>query len=94
MSDYKSQIIDIIRKYIKDKSIEILLFGSRAEGNSSMISDYDLAIRSKDELSETILSTIKEELDNSNIPFKVDLVDYNKVSDALRESIDRSNIKW
>lgn len=94
MHKYKLQIINIIRTYLKENSVDIILFGSRAEGNASNVSDFDIALRSKTEINDSILNNIKEKLENSNIPYKIDLVDYNKVTDALRESIDRTGIKW
>ena len=94
MHDYKPEIIYIIRKNLKNNPADILLFGSRADGKASNLSDFDIAIRSETEIYDSVMDAIREELENSNIPFKIDLVDYNKVSDKLRLSIDRSSIKW
>jgi predicted nucleotidyltransferase len=94
MSDFKQEIIKIIRKYFKGEGAEIILFGSRAEGNFTVSSDYDIALKSEKNINESLVSRIKEDLENSNIPFKVDLVLYQKVSDDLKQTIDKNGITW
>ena len=94
MSKYDQQIKRIIRKFFKDDEVELILFGSRAVGREISTSDYDIALKSERQISESLIRLAKEELDNSNIPFKVDLVDYSRATAALKISIDEGGIKW
>jgi uncharacterized protein len=94
MSNYKLQIVKIIRNHLKFNQAEIILFGSRAEGKTLSSSDYDIALKSEIPIDKSVISQIKEDLENSNIPNKIDLVEYSSVSDALRESIDKKGVKW
>jgi uncharacterized protein len=89
---YLSRIREIIFQFF-DSDTGIVLFGSRASGNESPHSDYDIAIisRSKDKMRK--ISLVKEELENSTIPFKVDVLDYYSTTGLLREEIARG-IKW
>lgn len=70
---------------------EIVLFGSRAVGNNSQTSDVDLAIKSQQQIS-SLISILKEEIEESNIPYKVDIVEYSKTSEAMRKNIDKEGI--
>ena len=89
---YLSRIKEIIYRFFDGKT-GIVLFGSRASGNESLNSDYDIAIisRSKDKMKK--ISRVKEELENSNIPYKVDVLDYYSTTGLLRKEISRG-IKW
>lgn len=94
MDKYKSQIISIIQSGLTFSPIEIILFGSRAEGRSNSTSDYDIALKAAGQIPVQIISAIKEKLEESNIPYKIDIVDYRSISLALQATIDKGGIKW
>jgi predicted nucleotidyltransferase len=52
------------------------IFGSRAKGISKPGSDIDLAIMNKEINSNTLLK-LKNDFEESSLPYKVDLVDFN-----------------
>ena len=65
------------------------LFGSRARGDYKETSDVDLAIASK----EDIRTPMQAALDESQLPYTFDLIDYtNQSNKKLQESIDREGI--
>ena len=78
---------EVFAKYPEVKTI--VIFGSRAKGTFSVGSDIDLAIM--DRLSnEKLLWKIKEDLEESTLPYFVDLVGYHFLQDAkFKEHIDR-----
>lgn len=49
-----------------------MLIGSRAKGTAGKLSDLDLCYQ--EEIPWNVLSHIREDFENSNLPFKVDLV--------------------
>lgn len=70
---------------------EILIFGSRARGDYKKVSDIDLAI--KGELTKLDMANIRNYFDEGKIPYKVDVVEYEKISnEAFKENIDSEGI--
>lgn len=67
---------------------EVKIYGSRAKGNYREGSDIDLAIMDKLEYSE--LHSIINEIEESIIPYLVDISIYRSLnSESLKEHIDR-----
>ncbi len=94
MNLYDEQIKNIIYETLGDNKVTIVLYGSRARGNARSNSDYDIALKSAEPISPAILSQIKFRLEESNIPFKIDIVDFLKISDELRRSILKEGVIW
>lgn len=90
--EYKEQLILIIHKYLPMATI--YLFGSRARGDHSSTSDIDLAVDAGAPIAFSLLLKILSEIDGSTIPMKVDVVDMNSASEAIKESIKREGIIW
>lgn len=87
---YINFIKSVIDKYLND--YELFLFGSRAKGNARKYSDVDIAISAND-FSEEIKNKITFELENSTLPYKVDIADLNNISKTFKNSIKSSMIK-
>ena len=67
---------------------EAVIYGSRAKGNNREGSDIDIVV--KGSLSNDELYTIKNEIEESTIPYLIDISIYSKIeSEALIEHIDR-----
>jgi len=86
-------ITDAERKLIKAiitseiPACAALAFGSRVNGTHTASSDLDIAIIASD--NHTVPTwDIKEQFMESDIPFKVDVLDYNQTSDSFRKIID------
>jgi len=67
----------ILRKY--PEVLLVHIFGSRAKGSSKPGSDVDLAIMNKGINSNTLLK-LKNNFEESSLPYKVDLVDFNTLT--------------
>ncbi len=73
---------------------KVLVFGSRAKGNYRDGSDIDIAIKGQD-LDFSDILKITGRLDDLDLPYKIDLLDYDKISEpALTEHIDRVGIEF
>lgn len=71
---------------------EVWIFGSRAKGSYKAGSDIDLAVMNKGVSTET-MSQIKGELEESSLPYRVDIVDINATRHAdLAEHIKRAGM--
>ena len=58
------------------------------------LSDIDLAIDAGKKISWSVLGKIKEECEESNIPFFVDILDVRDVSDDIKKRILEEGIIW
>jgi predicted nucleotidyltransferase len=90
MYGLKNEIFNnIIKVFQKYNTIEkVYLFGSRARGDFKDISDIDLAIDSKDDITLNIL----RDLDELRCINTFDVVNINKIGDKLRENIEKDKI--
>jgi len=62
-------------------------FGSRVHGTQKPFSDLDICI--KGELPELTKCYLQEEFDESDLPFKIDLVEWSKISKEFRSLIEK-----
>jgi len=86
------QLRTILRRYLPEDNYQVFIFGSRAGGEPSRWSDIDVGVLGREKLPGSLKIRIIEDLENSLIPFKIDLVDFMAVSDefksfALKEKI-------
>lgn len=79
-------IIDILNKYVPN--CEVRAYGSRYKGDSKEYSDLDLAIVGKEKLDRKLLMDLREAFEESNLPFRVDVLDWNGISEEFRNVID------
>lgn len=78
-------IKQIIYKYLPKNAYEVFIFGSRATGTSRKFSDIDLGINGPKALSAEEYVLIKSAFDESDLPYRVDLVDFKNVSDKFKQ---------
>lgn len=90
IQDLKSLIIEIF----KDENVIVILFGSRARGDYSRVSDIDIGILPENDLDKKKLVLLKEKIDDLNVPYTVDVVDLSKVTEAFREKALRDGVVW
>jgi len=69
-------------------NFEVRAFGSRVKGTNRKYSDLDLAIVGDGKLDNRSLWKLKNTLMESRLPFRVDVLDYNSISENFREIID------
>jgi predicted nucleotidyltransferase len=79
----------LIASFPKEK---IYLFGSRAKGTASIYSDYDIAIESDSPLKKK-LTMIKSLIEESSIPYKIDLIELSKAP-YLKNIVHNEGIVW
>jgi predicted nucleotidyltransferase len=67
---------------------EYRVFGSRIKNTARPYSDIDIALVSPEKISLATLSLLEEKFSESDLPYKVDLIDYQRISDSFRRIID------
>lgn len=78
--EHLDTIKSIIRRHLKGGRCEIYLFGSRVTGEFVAGSDLDVLIRADREIDLATMAFIDEALENSDLPFRVDILDYYHTS--------------
>lgn len=85
-----SEVIGVFRNYMEID--EAKLFGSRAMGNFKNGSDIDIAILG-DAISLSLILKLKNDFEESSLPYFVDIVNYNSISNPeLKRHIDQNGI--
>ena len=74
----------IVRSRLPDPSYRVFLFGSRATGAARKFSDVDVGIQGNRAIDAVTLEYIREDLENSDIPYKVDVVDFATVAPSFK----------
>lgn len=88
--DYLQIVRDILQKHVPQ--YEVWAFGSRAKWTAKEYSDLDLCVVSDKPLSFSVLGAIGDDFSNSDLPWKVDIVDWATTSESFRKIIERDKV--
>ena len=93
LKNNKISSIEDLKKFLEEnlkrKNVKVHLFGSRAKGNYSQHSDIDIAIEG-----DVNISLLREIIEESNLPQKVDMVDMKYISDEFKQEILKHGKRW
>ena len=81
---------DILRKHVPQYTV--WAFGSRARRTAKPFSDLDLAILTDQPLPLDVSATLAEDFSESDLPYKVDLVDWAMTAETFRQIIERDKV--
>jgi predicted nucleotidyltransferase len=90
-AEQKQVIVGIIRQFAP--GVEIRVFGSRFTGTAKPYSDLDLALAGKDKLDIRLIARIKEAFEESPLPFRVDVLDWNAITVEFRKVIEEKGFE-
>ncbi len=94
MNEYIQRIREIVLQSMKAEAVNIYLFGSWARGTARRGSDVDIAIEPLAvDLSKKI-GELRDLLEESTIPYNVDVVDMSRAAEVLCDEIRREGILW
>lgn len=80
-ASHLSIILQILKKY----PYSFHAFGSRVKGTAKKFSDFDLVFF--DDIPWNLRSHIDEDFEESDLPFKVDVIDWQMCDAQFREAI-------
>ncbi|MCS6787459.1 MAG: nucleotidyltransferase domain-containing protein [Thiobacillaceae bacterium] len=66
---------------------EVRAFGSRVDGRAKPHSDLDLVVMGEEPVADSVLAELNADLDDSDLPFRVDVVLWREAPSSLREAI-------
>lgn len=83
-------LLEQLRLYIPDATV--WAFGSRVKGSNRTSSDLDLAVLCDKETAKKQLPKLNEVFIESDIPFKVQLLDFNRLPANMQENIKKKYV--
>jgi predicted nucleotidyltransferase len=81
---------DLLRTHVPH--LAVWAFGSRVKGTAWRYSDLDLAIISDAPLPWGVTGALKEGFSESDLPWRVDVVDWATTSPSFRQIIERHHV--
>ena len=91
---YLKTLRELIIRYTLNHKIKVYLFGSRAQGREHKLSDVDIAILPAEPLSPGFIASLREKIEESTIPYSVDIIDLSQVDASFRKKILAEAIEW
>ena len=89
-SDKLITVKKILAKHVP--GLEVRVFGSRINGQAKSYSDLDLAIVGKEKIPQKILIKLKEDFQESSLPFRIDVLDWHRISPEFQKIIAQKYI--
>lgn len=87
--DQRKILIDLLNDYLPD--VTVWVYGSRIKGTARPQSDLDLAVFTSVEQKRAV-AALKEALEESQLPFRVDLFVWDEIPAQFRENIQRMHV--
>lgn len=88
------QVRETLLKYLKGKPVQVYLFGSWAKQKNRHTSDIDIAIWSETNLLEKDIMGLRFHLEESSIPYRVDVVDLTKAEPEFLKKVKEEGLLW
>lgn len=103
MSVLQTTSLDLPQKYLEQVQAllsahvphaEVWAYGSRVTGSGHAASDLDLVLRNPQNLLEetAALDGLKEAFTESNLPIRVDIMDWARIPESFRREIERAHV--
>lgn len=97
-TEHDGRVLDRVRRIVLQalgpRPVRVYLFGSWASGTQRRSSDIDVAIHAGEPLPPGMLAGLREALEESNIPYRVEIVDLAEADSAFCENVRREGVLW
>jgi predicted nucleotidyltransferase len=84
---YLETVREILSKHVPE--CEVRAFGSRVVGEAKTYSDLDIALKGEVALDQERLNRLVEAFEESDLPFRVDVLDWNAISESFQAVIEK-----
>ncbi|MBN1981489.1 MAG: nucleotidyltransferase domain-containing protein [Chitinivibrionales bacterium] len=94
MIDITSEHLAIVRQILAEfvPEAEVFIFGSRATASAKRHSDLDLLIKGNAMIQRNLLKKLKIAFEESELPFRVDVVDWATTKRPFRDTIQKNAV--
>lgn len=86
----RATILSLLRQHIPN--CEVRAYGSRVKWTARQYSDLDLAVVGGDTLGPLALMELRDALEDSQIPFSVDILEWESLPDSFQREIERKYV--
>jgi len=90
MIDLTPAQLKLVQKILSEHvpECEVRAFGSRVTHSAKSYSDLDLAIKGDQPIEQRRMNRLIEAFQESDLPFRVDVLDWNEISESFRNVIE------
>lgn len=90
-----AETVRIVKETVRGSGIKVCLFGSRARGTGQPFSDLDVGLDADGKrVPAALVAALRERLEESCIPFHVDLVDLAVVPESWKRGLLEEGVTW
>lgn len=90
LTELKQQVLETL----KDQRIKIILFGSRARKDFNASSDVDIGLIPYGKINKDKITYLRDTVEQMNIPYKVEIVNFEEVSEDFKREALKEAIVW
>ena len=91
---YLLKLKELVLASLKDEKVKIILFGSRGRQDNHSTSDVDIGLIPHGGMDKKKVVLLKEKVEDLNIPYKVEIVDFSEVSESFKREAMKGMIVW
>ena len=84
--------LSIVKEILNNFKITVYVFGSRTKNTAKPFSDLDLCL--KDNYDKSTIRKLQDAFEESDLPFKVDVVVWSELSENFKKHIAADLIKF
>ena len=85
---------EIILSLVDKEKISVFLYGSRAANDARHDSDIDIGLWSSVKIDNTLIRQINDAIEESVVPYHIDITDFSKVNSKLKKIAAEKIIIW
>lgn len=84
--------LEIVKEILNKHNISVYVFGSRAKNTAKRLSDLDLCL--KEPYSKSTVRKLQDAFEDSDLPFKVDIVVWSDLSESFKKHIENDLVAF
>jgi len=88
------RVRSIVFAALDGRPVTVYLFGSWARGEQRHSSDIDVAVDAPAALPPGVMARVREALEESTVPYRVDVVELRTAPPEFRDRVRREGIAW
>lgn len=89
--DHAAIVQEVLARHLP-AGVSVRAFGSRAKWTAKTFSDLDIAVKGKEKLPYKVMVELADAFEESDLPFRVDVVDWHAVTPSFQAVIDRDGV--
>ena len=91
---YLIKLKKLVLDSLKGEKVKVIVFGSRAREDNHKCSDVDIGLIPYGNIDAGKIASLKERIEDLNIPYKVEIVDFRDVSESFKKEALKEIIVW